>query len=457
MVKFLVFDLCFLVVFIIGIVLLLVKNKKRTERDGIIFMFRTKLGIKFMDKFDKKHHKLISFLRYVIIAVGFMLMVTMVTLLIQSLIIYITNPTITDQVKAPPIAPLIPYFPELFGMKSYFPPFYFIYFILAIITVSICHEGFHGILMRYSKTKIKSTGMMFLGPILGFFVEQDDEDFRKKKRIDQMAALGAGVFANVLVFLLFFLLMLGFTEIFFQPSGYTFNTYSTAVLNSSYIDNITIEGDFAKIQVGDSFYFINSTNVELIEDNSLFYAYTDTPAFRNQVQGTIKRVDDFGVYSQESLSQVLLSYKPGDSAILGTEKDGQIFEYNITFSSHPDDPSKAYLGVGKYETQKTGIVLILSKIMLTLDEDEYNTIINKDVAYFIYYLLWWIMIVNLLVGLFNMLPWGILDGGRFLELAIGKFTGDEKAKTIVNITGKCILGIFVAMMVFWLFGITGIL
>ena len=61
----------------------------------------------------------------------------------QTLSIYILHPEITKIIKAPPIAPLIPYFPKLFGMESFFPPFYFTYFIVALAIVAVVHELSH--------------------------------------------------------------------------------------------------------------------------------------------------------------------------------------------------------------------------------------------------------------------------------------------------------------------------
>ena len=143
-------------------------------------LYKTKWGINSMKKFDEKYHKVLGYLRYVIVTVGYLLMAIMIYMLLQTVYIYMSQPNITDTIKAPPIAPLIPYFPELFGMESYFPPFYFTYFLVALAIVAIVHEFAHGIYMRYSKTKIKSTGLVFLGPILGAFVEEDKQNFHKK-------------------------------------------------------------------------------------------------------------------------------------------------------------------------------------------------------------------------------------------------------------------------------------
>ena len=144
------------------------------------------------------------------------------------------------------------------------------------------------------------------------------------------------------------------------------------------------------------------------------------------------------------------SYKPGENAIVTTYFEGEYENYNITFASSPLNSSKAYLGVASYAKGKSGMSGVLSKVMLTINPDEYDSIINKDVAMFIYYLFWWIMIINLLVGLFNMLPWGMLDGGRFLELAIGKFTKEETSKKTVKVIGRGIFLILLGMTLIWL-------
>jgi len=58
------------------------------------------------------------------------------------------------------------------------------------------------------------------------------------------------------------------------------------------------------------------------------------------------------------------------------------------------------------------------------------------------------------VALFNMLPLGMLDGGRFFYLAIWGITGKEKiGKAAYKGAGWLILLAFILMMVFWFFGI----
>jgi len=60
------------------------------------------------------------------------------------------------------------------------------------------------------------------------------------------------------------------------------------------------------------------------------------------------------------------------------------------------------------------------------------------------------MIINILVALFNMLPVGMLDGGRFFYLAmIGIFRSKKTAKIASKAMAYIILLAFVLMMFFW--------
>jgi membrane-associated protease RseP (regulator of RpoE activity) len=88
------------------------------------------------------------------------------------------------------------------------------------------------------------------------------------------------------------------------------------------------------------------------------------------------------------------------------------------------------------------------------DSTYYKPKYNNDLIYFFYHLFWWVMIINFLVALFNMLPLGILDGGRFFYLTIEKFTKKEKTAMIIfNIIRRFIIFLFILMMVIWLFRI----
>jgi membrane-associated protease RseP (regulator of RpoE activity) len=467
MVSFYVYDLTFLVLFSIFVAWFLYHNKKSLGRQGIIFMYRTQFGVKAINWFSHKFARTLHFLRYVVIAIGLALMGVMLWMLGKTLMLYVLRSReIVEVIKAPPIAPLIPYFPKLFGMESFFPPFYFTYFIVALAIVAIVHEFSHGIFMKLFRIKIKSTGLVFLGPILGAFVEEEKKGFEKKRKSEQMTVLGAGVFANLLMALLFYLFYVSFFFASFAPSGYIFNSYGGAEVPLNSIEGFEEAGNLTKILTTDgNFYLDEGLAVQLENNNGRYlFAYAEAPAVlagmcgsavrteKEVICGAIIRANDVKIMGQDSLREFLENKNPGDSVVFLSEEADGTKEYNIVLGEHPLNPEKAYLGIGHSEPSPQGVVgNILSKFMSFKESSTmYKPTWDGSFVYFIYHLLWWVMIINLLVALFNMLPLGMLDGGRFFYLTILSITRSEKiAKSLSRIMGYAILFTFLLLMFFW--------
>jgi len=454
MVSFWIYDVGFLVLFSIWVVWFLRTRKRALSREGIIFMYRTQFGVDAIKYIGDNFKKTLHALKYVIIGVGFVLMGAMVWMLGQTVSIYLLHPEITQLIKAPPIAPLIPYFPKLFGMESFFPPFYFTYFIVALAIVAIVHEFSHGIFMRLFKVKIKSTGLVFLGPILGAFVEQDDNSFKKKAKLEQMTVLGAGVFANIVFALIFYGLYVAFFFSSFAASGYIFNSYGVAAVPLGDITGFNESDDLIKVMTENGTYYLDDgLAVQLNTSNGEYLvAYPEAPAVLSGMKGAIIQADDVKITGQDKLREFLENKHPGERVVFMTEDVDGVKEYNIALGSHPDDSSKAYLGVGHNVAAPRGVIQRSLKWFMSFKEMStlYKPTWDGEFVYFIYHLFWWIMIINLLVAMFNMLPLGMLDGGRFFMLAIWGITKSEKfAKKAYKAAGWLILFAFVLMMFFW--------
>jgi len=459
MVSFWVYDVAFLVLFSIWVVWFLRTRKKNLNREGWMFLYRTQFGVRAIDYIGKRYTRLLHGLKYIIVSVGFVLMAAMVWILGQSALIYLLHAKeITEKIAAPPIAPLIPYFPKLFGMESYFPPFYFTYFIIALAIVAIVHEFSHGIFMKLFKVKIKSTGVVFLGPILGAFVEQDDKSFQKKKKFDQMVVLAAGVFANVVFALIFYGIYVGFFFTSFAPAGYIFNSYALDAVPLENITGLNITGNLIRVDTLNGTYYLDEVLAAQLNNTNGEYlvAYLEAPAILAGMKGILIQADDVKITGQDKLREFLENKDPGERVIFKTQDTEGVKEYNILLGSRPEDPTKAYLGIGHNEAQPRGVIQNSLKWFMNFKDSStyYQPKWDGDFVYFLYHLFWWIMIINLLVALFNMLPVGILDGGRFFMLAMWGLTGSENfGKKMYRAAGWLILLIIILMMVFWLFGI----
>ena len=484
--EFYIYDITLLILFSLGVGFFLYKNRRKLNREmKIIYFYRTKVGLKLIDYIGGKYKKSLHVLKYFAIVISYILMAGILFLIGRTVYLYIRYPKeVLEIVKAPPIAPVIPYFPKLFGMESFFPPFYFIYFILALSIVAIVHEFSHGIFAKLYNLRIKSTGILFLGPILGAFVEQDEKQMNKLSKIGQMSILSAGVFANIIASIVFLLFWIGIFYATFIPSGAMFNTY---FVNNVSIDSINAIGGipvnnlnnqeiiklieennltsdliledgnvsviFTKIIADEKNYFIPSDDLkkQLQNKQDSIFLYEDLPAINAGLKGTIKEIDGNEIIYYNEVGEILKNYNIGDEMNIKTEFEGNLLSYNIILEESPINPEKPMIGIGNIDTREN----IADKLAFFKDPfTEYKT--RHESLLFLYYLIFWIFFINLLVAFFNMLPVSILDGGRFFYLTVWKITKREKiAKIVYNWTGRIILFMFILMMLRWFFGIIG--
>ena len=229
--NFIVYDIAFLVSFVIFISVFLYRKKKNLEKEGLLLLYRTSWGIKLINHVGNKYKKLLKVLSYVSIGLGYCLMAGIFYLFYTIVKIYASRPDIVAQIKVPPIMPLIPYIDKIVpGL----PSFYFIYWIIIIAIIAVVHEFAHGIFAISNNVKIKKTGFgffpFFLPIFLAAFVELDEKVMAKKSKFKQMAVLSAGTFANVLTAIFFFGVMWLFFSLAFAPSGIVFDNYMYSVV-----------------------------------------------------------------------------------------------------------------------------------------------------------------------------------------------------------------------------------
>ncbi|MEM2966109.1 MAG: site-2 protease family protein, partial [Candidatus Nitrosocaldaceae archaeon] len=72
------------------------------------------------------------------------------------------------------------------------------YFLLAAPIVLVIHEVAHGIVARREGIKIKSGGFAVIIALIAGFVEPDEEEFKKSRRVSKIRVISAGSTSNVL-------------------------------------------------------------------------------------------------------------------------------------------------------------------------------------------------------------------------------------------------------------------
>lgn len=465
--EFLYIDLILLAIFMISVTIFLIKNRKKLQVESKIFLlYKTKVGIKFINWTSKRLSKIMPLLTWVSIFGGFIMMGAMLYLLVMALVLLIQLP-IEVTGGAPPIMPLLPYVPQAFGITG-LPPFYFIHWILAIILLATTHEAAHGIFATFYKIKIKSTGFGFLGPFLAAFVEPDEKVLRKRNAKQQLSILAAGSLSNFTFAIIFLLLFQVFFLLTYSPMGVGNYIFMYNQLNVSEIDSIgeyDVESflDLSEEELSsfqgiieidmknkEKNYYLNSLlfaeiskNKELIKKQGTIIAFDDTPAFRTNLSGGILKINNQEIKNLDGFIKELSKYDPGDKIDIETTEGN----YEIILDEHPEKSGEPYLGIA-FLGSKNILSMISSPFFdpqVNLEPKFDERILNFLQTFFV-----WIIYIFFLIALFNMLPLGFLDGGRFIYVfALALTKSESKASKIFKIFSSLVILLFFLMMVVW--------
>ncbi len=317
-----------------------------------------------MENFAKKFSKPLKHIGYFAIFIGFFGMLMITYALIKNAYNLLTKPT-----AIPGAALVLPF--EVKG--AFYVPFF--YWIISIFIIALVHEFSHGILARKYDMRIKSSGFAFLGILLPIipaaFVEPDEKELKKRPAKQQLSVFATGPFANI---------------------SLAFIVVGIAALITPAIATTIIEQDGVLVTGVMEEYPAKEAG---IEENEL-----------------IKSIDNTKITSLVNFSNILKTKKPGDTITLETNKS----TYNITLAENPENKSRSYLGV--YVQQNTKIKPSFIK--------RYGKVTPQIIIWLIG-LLYWLYVLNLGIGLFNLAPMGPLDGGRMLLVALQQFFKQEKA------------------------------
>lgn len=344
-------------------------------------MYKTKLGLVLMDKIAKVAPRLLRFLGVLSIVTGFVGMVFIFYWLIKGTYELLFVPN-----ALPAVAPVLPGIKVVSGL----PVLSFWHWIIAIFLVAVVHEFSHGIYARLYNVKIKSSGFAFLGPILAAFVEPEEKQLSKAPRRVQLSVFSAGPFSNM-VFAIVTLLLLNFA---------TGPTYAQLY-----------RGD--GIEVG-----------KLLDGYPAQQAGIEAPFIITGLNGNTTR--DLGQFLGATQH-----FEPGQEVVLNTDKG----DYALVLAENPDNKSKAFLGVANFNVKTVFKEEIIK---------QYGHFWPSAFAW-IHMLVFWLFIINLGVGLFNLLPLGPIDGGRMFYTALTWFSTDQhKVKKIWSLISLfCFLLIFI--------------
>jgi len=114
--------------------------------------------------------------------------------------------------QAPPVQ-------EALGIPGINPIIPIGYGIIALVVGIVLHELMHGVIARSQKIGVKSLGILWCVVPIGAFVEQDDADMEAAPRRKRDRVAAAGVLANFVLALVFFLALSGLIATSVAPNA----------------------------------------------------------------------------------------------------------------------------------------------------------------------------------------------------------------------------------------------
>ena len=253
-----------------------------------------------------------------------------------------------------------------------------LYFLLSIPIVLVIHEGAHGIVATLEKIKIKTGGFAIFIALFAGFVEPDEKEFDDARKISKLRVIGAGATSNVI-----FAFALG------------------AILLTNPLFALILPEPFLE-------WFYDAPDgvgiISIIEGSGAEKAGL-------QKNDVITGIDGIPIITPVDFQKADL--KPGDIVTVTVQRDGQLLQLPVEIMPSPDDPDKGLVGIMR-------------------DSAFYKPVYNfiewdPQVSMF----LLWLWMISFFIGIINMLPLPILDGGKFIYTIIEKKASERKVNAIM--------------------------
>ncbi|MFH1316349.1 MAG: site-2 protease family protein [Candidatus Woesearchaeota archaeon] len=440
----------FVLLFYLLFALIIYINRRKFEIQlKFIALYKTKIGLKLMDRIAKRFNWFIKDLSYIGVSIGFLGMIIIVGFILYGFYALFFIPS------SPPVVGFaLPGLP-IAGAGGLTIPFFI--GIIALFVVIVIHEFSHGVVARANDIHVKSSGFAMFGPIPAAFVEPDEAQL--KKRVDdahKKNAIGKNqgkfpwwffiISCGILIYLIYhyFLKRLPFLisnpylsfslvvflfifMVFVSRFFYLKNYFHITIFSAGPFSNI-LAAIFVMVLF--QFVFAPLTSV-FFEPNGLNFGIinntNNTPALNAGLYGNItyNQINGNTILSIDGFIGELEKYSPDDVISIGN-KD---ISFDVMLSAHDDNESKAFLGVVPYQSEK-GIYLFFSSFFKWILE-----------------LMFWIFLFNFGLGLGNLLPIVIVDGGRMLHGLLDIFVDEKKAMSIISKITMILLFLIVVMLV----------
>ncbi len=396
------FGLIGFVIFILVLAIIIYLKKNKVERQGIILMTRTKKFKNNIKKHAIKHRKFWNIYFNVGIIISFLAMFFGIWFLINNTL------TILSGAGNPGLALVLPFPSSSFSFQPglFLVPIW--YWLIAVIILIFPHELSHAFALAINKLRIKSLGLILFLFIPGAFVEPDDKQVKKASKWKQLQVFCAGSFSNIVTALIFILILNIFLVGAYNSAGIYYSFPLEKINKTEVLEINNLTNGIVGLKTENNSYLLTNSLWKEQKNRTEISVFEDWPAARNNLSGTIKKVDNYKINTPKDISLALSNYKPYDTILIETSEKS----YNITLS---ENNGEAFLGI----TTNYNPVLDLIAPM-NYRAYEIKNISFKAVGSFLLKLIAFIIAVCFGVAIVNILPIKPLDGGLVLETLTNK-------------------------------------
>ena len=426
-----------------------------TRALGIILMIRTRRGMRLLESVSKPRRFWRGFGEVSIWLCFFVMFMVVLLLLLSAVAAAISPPE--ESIPASDLL-LIP------GVTSFVPLWWPA---LALIVAIVIHEYSHGIQARAHGMRLRSFGLLQLGPLpIGAFAEPEEKEMERAPRRDRLRLFAAGPSINIFVTYVVLVLLCS------VASG------MAAENNGVHARGIVVGGGAEEAGLM-PFETITHIDDNEISDYSDFSGEMDGLAAGEVAQLTVLSRDD----STDTWSERRIAVTMGDRYqyyIEDCEKNSDCtIEDRVELLELLEiEPGDAFLGVsdlvsstagvdvyaniidGEYSASGTAIITLIRPLlmlnvpisnegqtmilqereMLVAGSGTLGSILGTDGMLMLFDFLFWLVWINFLLGFANLIPMIPFDGGHLVRdgvhSVLRKISGSSHPIRIENISNR---------------------
>jgi hypothetical protein len=350
-------------IFIAVLAVIFYRDRKNVERQSIMLIRRTQRTKNSLIRLGRRFPRFWKVVGVIGVVFGFCVSVWLIYILIdQTIMLFSEKLEIGAGILIPSLSNEASIGPGYFAV-----PFW--YWIISIALLVVVHEGMHGIMAAREKIRIKSLGWGLLAIIPLAFVEPDEKQLSKQKPWKQLRVFAAGSFANFCL-------------------------------------------------AGVSILIVTIMGLSLFTGIGVGYGGTMDGFPANvsgmPVPGIITGINDYDIRDLNDLDVTLKTIGPNQTIIVNAKIviDGEITDQAYVMQT-VCDPHEAVCDDGF-------IGVLFNPSTANIRELNAGLAMFEGAISFIMGLFLFVFLINFLVGAFNLLPIGPLDGGRMYSIFLDR-------------------------------------